>query len=121
VTVIFYDSAEAQAQTSVSGWTQRAAKQGNLNAQKHWVWVYAEYGGTQTNRNVGIRVLINDKEEASDYHTPEISGEYKAFSTMVAVDPLVDDAPHTIALEYGFATGPQTVLVRRVRLMVMQE
>ncbi len=121
MTVMFYDSAETPAQTSTPGWTQRAAKQGNLNARKHWVWVYAEYGGAQTDRAVGIRVLINNVEVASDYHTPEVSDEYKSFMTMVEVEPQVDDTPYTVALEYGFAAGPQTALVRRVRLMVMQE
>lgn len=121
MTVILYDSVEDPAQESTSGWTQRASKQGLLNAQKHWVWIYAEYGGLQTNRNVGIRVLINGTEVASDYHTPGISGEYKAFSTLIEVEPPVDNSLYTVALEYGFAVGPQTALVRRVRLMVMQE
>lgn len=121
MTVILYESVESPAQTSASGWTQRASKSGTLNARKHWIWVYAEYGGNQTNRPVGIRVLVDSVEVASDYHTPEISGEYRSFMTMIEIEPLVDNTPCTVALEYGFATVPQTALVRRVRLMVMQE
>ena len=121
MTVIFYESVEALASTDISGWTERASKGKTLNARKHWLWVYAEYGGMQTNRPIGIRVKINGSEVASDYHTPEISGEYKSFSMMYELDNAVEATLYTASLEYGFATGPQTVLVRRVRLMVMQE
>ncbi len=121
MTVIFYQSKEAPDSTPNTSWTEHASKQGTLNARKHWVWVYAEYGGTETDSVVGIRVLINGTEVARDYHQPELANQYKAFSTMVEVEPSVGGELHTVSLEYRAVVAPQVALVRRVRLMVMQE
>lgn len=121
MTVIFYASAEAPDSTSNIAWTERASKQGLLNARKHWVWVYAEYGGVETDKKVAVRVLINGEEVAGDYHQPELSSQYKAFSTMIEIEPSADKSPCSVALEYRAVGSPQTALVRRVRLMVMQE
>ena len=121
MTVIFYASAEAPDSTTNTTWTERANKSGVLNAQKHWLWVYAEYGGVQINKKVAIRVLLDGVEMAGDYHQPEIASQYKAFMTMIELEPIVEDKLHTVSLEYRCVGSPQTALVRRVRLMVMQE
>jgi len=121
LTVIFYASAEAPESTTNTTWTERASKQGLLRARKHWLWVYAEYGGIQIDKNVAIRVLINGEEVAGDYHQPGISNQHKSFSTMIEIEPLADESSYTVSLEYRAVGSPQTALVRRVRLMVMQE
>ena len=121
MTVIFCHSLEAPASTPNTAWTERASKQGTLNARKHWVWIYAEYGGTEIDSVVAVRVLINGTEVAGDYHQPKLANQYKAFSTMVEVEPPVDGELHTVSLEYRAVVVPQVALVRRVRLMVMQE
>jgi len=121
MTVIFYQSKEAPASTPNTDWTEHASKQGTLNAQKHWIWVIAEYGGTRTDSIVAIRVLIDGEEKGGDYHQPELANQYKAFSTMVEVEPPVDGELHTVSLEYRAVVAPQVALIRRVRLMVMQE
>ena len=121
MTVIFYDSVEAPSSTTSTSWVDHVSKSGNLNAQKHWLWVYAEYGGTLTNRNVAIRVTVNGSEVAFDYHEPSESGEYKAFNMMGEIDVPVDDSPYTVVLQYVSQHSSQTALIRRVRLMLMQE
>ncbi|MBA7612110.1 hypothetical protein ES703_19344 [subsurface metagenome] len=110
MTVIFYQSLEAPASTPNTAWTERASKQGTLNARKHWVWVYAEYGGTETDRVVAVRVLINGAEVAGDYHKPELANQYKAFSTMIEVEPPVDGSLYTVSLEYRAVVAPQVAL-----------
>jgi len=121
MTVIFYHSLEDPDSTPDTEWKEHTSTPGKLNAEKHWVWVYAEYGGTMIDSVVGIRVLINGEEVAGDYHQPELASQYKAFSTMIEVEPPVDDSLYTISLEYHAMIVPQVALVRRVRFMVMQE
>ena len=121
MTVIFYASLEAPSSTTNTTWTDHVSKSGILNARPHWLWVYAEYGGINTNRNVAIRVLINGMEIAFDYHQPSVSGEYRSFSTMAEVTPLSDGSLYTATLQYVAQASPQTALIRRARLMLMQQ
>ena len=121
MTLIFYDSVEqVQSHTGDANWLQVASKTGHLNAREHMLWVYAEYGGTVTNRTVHVRVLLDGVEKSSDYHLPETANEYKAFSTFGLFSPAVE-GDHTISLEIRGGHASQTVGVRRVRLAVMQE
>ena len=39
----------------------------------------------------------------------------------VEIEPPVDDTLYTVSIEYVAVSSPQTALIRRVRLMVMQE
>ena len=121
MTVIFYASAESPSSTVSTSWVDHVSKSGLLNARKHWLWVYAEYGGNNTNRNVAIRVTVNGSEIAFDYHEPSVSGEYQAFMTMYELDSPTNDFPCNVVLQYVAQSIPQTALIRRARLMLMQE
>lgn len=121
MTVIFYASSENPSSTSSTTWVNHVSKSGSLNAQKHWVWVYAEYGGIATNRNVAIRVTVNGSEVAFDYHQPTDAGEYESFMTMVEIEPPANNTPYTVILQYVSQHASQTALIRRARIMLMQE
>jgi hypothetical protein len=122
MTVMFYDSAEAEQSTSSQTWTQVASKTGNLLPTRNFLHLYAEYGGSATNRIVGIRVLVDGQERGIDSHTPELSavtGGWKAYPYLDQIQPLTE-GQHTISLEVRTVGTGQTVFVRRIRLMVFQ-
>ena len=119
MTIMFYKTAEAvQSETTVA-WTEMASKTGNLRVTGNFLQLYAEYGGSEVNIPVGIRVLINGVEKGFDYHTPTLAGQYKAFSVFGIIEPTVE-AEYTISIEVRALSTGQTVNVRRIRLMVVQ-
>jgi len=122
LTVIFYENVESEQNHSGQGatWIDVASKSGLLNARPHWLYFNSEYGGNATNREVEIRVTINDVERGYDYHTPEISGWFKSFTAVGFIEPPTDATSYTIKLQVRAHTA-QTINVRRIRLMVMQE
>ena len=119
MSIMFYETLEDVQSKTTQTWTEVASKSGNLRVTGNFLQLYAEYGGGSTNKDVGIRVLINGVERGFDYHTPAIAGQYQAFSVFGIIEPIVA-GEYTISLEVrALATG-QTVNVRRIRLMVMQ-
>ena len=119
MTIMFYESSEGVQSQTTQTWTQVASKSGNLRASGNFLQLYAEYGGSNANKDVGIRVLVNGVEKGFDYHTPTIAGQYKAFFVFGIIEPSVE-AEYTISLEVRALDTGQTVNVRRIRLMVMQ-
>ena len=119
MTIMFYQMAEDVQSNTVSDWTQVASKSGTLRVTGNFLQLYAEYGGASSNKDVGIRVLINGVEKGFDYHTPSIAGQYKAFSVFGIIEPTVE-GEYTISLEVRALGTGQTVNVRRIRLMVAQ-
>lgn len=120
MTIMFYNAAEGVQSNLGDAWFEAASQAGTLSEGQHFIWVYAEYGGTQTNRTVHVRVLVDGAERGYDSHTPEASGEYKAFSVFGMLDVTVE-AEHTISLEIRGGHSAQTVSVRRIRLTIMKE
>ena len=119
MTIMFYESLEDVQSETTQTWTEIASKSGNLRVTGNFLQLYAEYGGSNANKHVGIRVLINGVEKGFDYHTPTIAGQYKAFSVFGIIEPSVA-AEYTISLEVRALDTGQTVNVRRIRLMVQQ-
>ena len=119
MTIMFYQTAEDVQSNTVSDWTQVASKTGTLRVTGNFLQLYAEYGGSSANKDVGIRVLINGVEKGFDYHTPSIAGQYRAFSVFGIIEPSVE-GEYTISLEVRALGTGQTVNVRRIRLMVAQ-
>ena len=119
MTIMFYESLEDVQSNTVSDWTQVASKTGTLRVTGNFLQLYAEYGGSSANKDVGIRVLINGVEKGFDYHTPSIAGQYRAFSVFGIIEPTVE-GEYTISLEVRALGTGQTVNVRRIRLMVAQ-
>jgi len=119
MTIMFYESLEDDQSYPVSTWTQVASKTGTLRVTGNFLQLYAEYGGVSSNKDVGIRVLINGVEKGFDYHTPTIAGQYQSFSVFGIIEPTVE-GEYTISLEVRALGTGQTVNVRRIRLMVMQ-
>ena len=119
MTIMFYQSLEDVQSNTVSDWTQVASKTGTLRVTGNFLQLYAEYGGVSSNKDVGIRVLINGVEKGFDYHTPSIAGQYQSFSVFGIIEPSVE-AEYTISLEVRALEVGQTVLVRRIRLMVAE-
>jgi hypothetical protein len=119
MTVMFHDSAEENQSFTTQAWTQVVSKSGNLNGVANYINFYAEYGGSVVNREVGIRVLVDGVERAFDYHTPTLANQYKAFCTF-GVLVLTEPGSHTISVEVRALSAGQTVLVRRIRLMLFQ-
>lgn len=119
MTIMFYESLEDVQSETVQTWTEVASKSGNLRVTGNFLQLYAEYGGSAVDIDVGIRVLINGTERGFDYHTPTLAGQYKAFSVFGVIEPSVE-AEYTVSLEVRALDTGQTVNVRRVRLMVQQ-
>jgi len=119
MTIMFYETLEDVQSETVTAWTEVASKTGNLRVTGNFLQLYAEYGGSAINKDVGIRVLINGVEKGFDYHTPTIAGQYRAFSVFGIISPTVEEE-YTISLEVRALDTGQTVNVRRVRLMVQQ-
>jgi hypothetical protein len=119
MSVMFYESNEAVQSETVQVWTEVASKAGDLRVTGNFLQLYAEYGGSNANKDVGIRCLVNGVEKGFDYHTPSIAGQYKAFSVFGIIEP-VAEAEYTISLEVRALDTGQTVNIRRIRLMVMQ-
>ena len=119
MTIMFYETAEAVQSKTTQAWEEIASKTGNLRVTGNFLQLYAEYGGSEVDIPVGIRVLVNGVEKGFDYHTPTLAGQYKAFSVFGIIEPSVQ-AEYTISLEVRALASGQTVNVRRIRLMVMQ-
>ena len=120
MTIMFYESLEDVQSETTQTWTQIASKSGTLRARANFLQVYAEYGGDSTNKDVGIRCLVNGVEKGFDYHTPTIGGQYQAFSVFGVIEPSVK-GEYTISLEVRALDTGQTVNVRSIRLVVVQE
>ncbi len=121
MTVIFYYKSDIEQNFNSDTWIDVASKSGFLNAQAHWLWGSCEYGGLLTNREVEIRILVNEVETDYDYHTPEKTNGYKKFVAFGQLTPLVDDSEYTIKLQVKGGNTAQTINTRRIRFMVMQE
>ena len=119
MTIMFYETSEGVQSKTTQSWEQVASKTGTLRAVGNFLSLYAEYGGVNANKDVGIRVLVDGVEKGFDYHTPSIAGQYKAFSCFGVIEPSVE-AEHTISLEVIALDTGQTINVRRIRLMVVQ-
>ena len=119
MTIMFYETLEDVQSETVSVWAQVASKTGTLRVTGNFLQLYAEYGGVSSNKDVGIRVLINGVEKGFDYHTPTIAGQYQSFSVFGIIEPSVE-GEYTISLEVRALGTGQTVNVRRIRLMVAQ-
>ena len=119
MTVMMYQSYEGDQSFLTEAWTQVASKAGILHPVGNFIQVSAEYGGILTNRNVGIRVLLDGAERSFDYHMPGLASQYKKFTDFGIFEPATE-GEHTISLEVRALGTGQTVLVRRIRLMVMQ-
>ena len=118
--MVFYNSLEPEASTVGVAWVERASKTGTLRDRPHWLWIYAEYSGTLTNRGVAVKVLVNGSEVAIDQHVPDESKGYRSFSTLVEINPPTSGS-YTVSIEYRALHSSQTAWIRRVRLMVMQQ
>ena len=119
MTIMFYETSEGVQSKTTQVWEQVASKSGSLRVTGNFLQLYAEYGGSSANKDVGIRVLVNGVEKGFDYHTPTLAGQYQAFSVFGIIEPTVE-AEYTISLEVRALDTGQTVNVRRIRLMVMQ-
>jgi len=120
MTIMFYDSAESDQYVTSETWTEVVSKTGALRGgTQNYIFLYAEYGGSATNREVGLRALVDGTERGFDHHLPSLTNQPKAFSVFGMLQPSVD-GDHTISLEARALGSPQTVLIRRIRLMVMQ-
>ena len=117
---MFHKAAEVVQSKNTQSWEEVASKTGMLRATENFLQLYAEYGGLNANKDVGIRVLVNGVEKGFDYHTPTIAGQYRHFSVFGVVEPSVA-GEYTISLEVRALNTGQTVNVRRIRLMVMQK
>lgn len=120
MTIMFYDAIETTESNVGNYWYEVASKSGNLSIGQHFIWVYVEYGGILTDQTAHIRFLVDGVERGYDYHIPEVSGEYKAFSVFGMLDVAVD-ASHAVSVEIKGGSATQTVGVRRRRLTVMKE
>jgi hypothetical protein len=122
MTLIFYEKNESVQSQLGTSWLSALFKSGTLNTDEaHLVWVYAEYGGDLTNREVQIQVLLDGVERGQDYHTPVVSGEYKAFCVFGLIETGGIEESHSVEIRVRGGHSSQTVNVRRVRLAVMQE
>ena len=120
MTIMFYQTAEGVQSETAQSWTEVASKTGTLHDRANFLQLYAEYGGNIIDEHVGIRCLVNGVEQAFDYHTPKLAGQYKGFSTFGVIQPNVE-ADYTISLEIRTLSPGQTVNIRRIRLSVTQE
>lgn len=119
MTVMAYNALEGDQSFTTEVWTQVFSMVGNLRPVGNFIQVSAEYGGTVTNRNVGIRVLIDGVERSFDYHLPGLANQYKKFTDFGILTP-VSEGEHTLSIEVRALGTGQTVLVRRIRAMVFQ-
>lgn len=62
MTIMFHKAAEAVQSRTTQTWEQIVSKTGTLRATENFLQIYAEYGGASTNKDVGIRVLVNRRE-----------------------------------------------------------
>jgi len=119
MSVMLYDVAEDNQIVDSQVWTQVISRTGNLNSQPNFIFVSLEYGGSSANKEVGIRVLVNGTERSFDYHTPTLAGQYRKFCDFGFLQPATA-GEYTISLEARALGVGQTVIIRRIRLMIMQ-
>ena len=120
MSVMFYENSPNEiGPVTATEWTEVATKSGNLNATDNFIFVSCEYSGTLTNRNVGIRVLVDGVEAGFDHFVPTIADQYRKYSDFGMLG-LAEPGSHTISLEARILGAGQSMMVRRIRLMVMQ-
>jgi len=119
MTIMFYDSVATGLPITSSEWTQVSSKTGTLRATGNFIFLSSEYGGTSSNVAIGIRVLLNGNEVAFDYHMPSIANQYKKFTDFGIYIPVAEEEV-TLSIEVRALAAGQTVLTRRIRLMVQQ-
>lgn len=119
MSIMMYDSFEGDQSFETQTWTQVATKSGNLNVTGNFIHISAEYGGSAAGIDVGIRVLLDGVERSFDYHRPSLANQYRKFCDFGIYTP-AEAGSHTITLEVRALSSGQTVLVRRIRIMVTQ-
>lgn len=120
MTIMFYEAIEATENNVGDTWYEVASKSGDLDVGQYFIWIYTEYRGQLTDQTAHIRFLVDGIERGHDYHIPEVSGEYKAFSVFGLLNVTVF-GNHTVSVEIKGGSATQTVGVRRRRLTVMKE
>ena len=119
MTILDYMTQEGDISTTNTTWTTIATRDIVFN-RPTLVWLYCEYTGSVTNRNVNVRLIVNGNEQSFDYHTPSIAGAYKQFYFFSVVSP-PSQTLYTIEIQARVESSPQQVTVRRLRLAAMQE
>ena len=119
MTVMFHDSIATGTPITSQEWTAVATKAGNLRAVTNFVFISAEYGGSSANKDIGIRIMLNGNEVAFDYYTPSVANQYRKFTDFGIYTPVADEEV-TLSVEVRALGTEQTVITRRIKIMVMQ-
>lgn len=82
------------------------------------IWGSCEYAGQNVNKIVGVRLLLDSAEVAFDHFQPVLANLFRSFSSMGLKN--LTDGFYYLTLQAKCFASPQTVKVRRKRLLVMK-
>ena len=119
----FQDSDDTEATSSDTAWTTMLSTTLFLR-RKNLIHISLEYGGDVTNRDVGVRVVVNGVERKSDYHEPSrttASGGWKNLTFIQLVDTGESEVEYVVELQGIVESSPQILHIRRRSLYIMQQ
>jgi len=118
MTVILYAKEESETVKDTVGWETKLEVSGDVNASEqtnYKIFVYCEITGSNTNRQVAVRVLVDGVERTFDSYEPPTSDLYKACCFMGLMSLIGE---HTLTLQFTPVNIPQTAKIRRARILL---
>lgn len=118
MTVVLFLNSEEEEQTSENTWQDKGVVSGELIEGDYFIHIYCEVTGTQTNRGIGVRVLLDDVEHAFDSKRPVVANAYQACSLMGS--GFLTEGIHELKLQYVAESPPQVAKIRRARVLIIK-
>lgn len=118
MTVILFSNDEAESTNATTTWQNKISVTGSVRNVPHKVFVSCEYAGSATNRSCEVRVLLDGVERGAETILPNVAGAFRAFCSVGLITPA--EGEHTIVLQFRAGATPQTVTIRRARILVEQ-
>lgn len=121
LTVILYNSDETESTTTSTIWQDKLIINGVIDSGsqgEHIIWAQCELTGSQKDKKIACRILLNGNERGFSYHKPDESNIYKTINFFGLRN--LGSGIHQLKFQYVVSDTPQTAKIRRARILVMK-
>jgi hypothetical protein len=120
MTVLVNAISEDISTNATTTWTEKVGVAGMVDEGWYNIWVSCEYAGSSTSLASGVRILLDGVEVNLDqsYVAPAANAP-RVFSSFGRT--ILAAGEHSISLQFRAEATPNTVSIRRARIMVMKD
>jgi hypothetical protein len=118
MTVILFPRSENLSQNDTAVWQDKLTASGPITEGQYMIIVSLEYGGTNTEKGVAVRLVVDGEEQNMDQHTPDIANTPKVVTMFWG--GFLSAGNHSMQVQFKAVSTPQTALCRRARAVVQK-